>query len=449
MKKIAFVLKNSIRLLLGLVLVCFLAACKREAYSPQNPVTLTLWHVFGEQADSPMNRLVEEFNETQGRKKGIIINVTLMSSSVKIGKELLRAKAGSPGAQSMPDLFTCYPDIARELGADQLINWEEYFSQEEREEFVPEFIQEGRLEDKLIVFPICKSTRTIFMNGSLFSRFSKATGVTCEDLATWKGFYETAGRFYEWSGGKAFCAFDYPMRNMEMAALEDGAGELFDEQSGWFHMENPVFQRDWKQFLNALVQGHVVVSDLYSNTQVMTGETAAGIGSTAAILYFNDTVTYPDNTSEPMNLMVLPIPSDAGEGNRIITQSGVGLCGLKSGSAKDQAAAEFVHWLTQKKRNLDFCVEAGYMPVYQDAFRGMDRYIYPDEARKSLYDAIQSMKQNAKMIPEHTNPGYSAHVIRVHDALRSHQKDYAARYQAGESKEALVGECWEMIEGIQ
>ena len=33
---------------------------------------------------------------------------------------------------------------------------------------------------------------------------------------------------------------------------------------------------------------------LYSNTQVMTGETLAGLGSSAAILYYNDFVTYPD-----------------------------------------------------------------------------------------------------------------------------------------------------------
>lgn len=43
------------------------------------------------------------------------------------------------------------------------------------------------------------------------------------------------------------------------------------------------------QFARALAQGHVVVSDLYSNTQVMTGEVLGGLGSSAAILYYNDT----------------------------------------------------------------------------------------------------------------------------------------------------------------
>lgn len=47
------------------------------------------------------------------------------------------------------------------------------------------------------------------------------------------------------------------------------------------------------QFADALVQGHIVISDLYSNTQVMTGEVAGGMGSSASILYYNDMVTYP------------------------------------------------------------------------------------------------------------------------------------------------------------
>lgn len=52
------------------------------------------------------------------------------------------------------------------------------------------------------------------------------------------------------------------------------------------------------QFARSLAQGHVVVSDLYSNTQVMTGDVLSGLGSSAAILYYNDTVTYRDGTQE-------------------------------------------------------------------------------------------------------------------------------------------------------
>ena len=64
--------------LIGLMLCFALTGCSdKTKLDPDNPVTLTMWHVYGEQADSPMNRLIEEFNRTVGAEKGIIINVTM------------------------------------------------------------------------------------------------------------------------------------------------------------------------------------------------------------------------------------------------------------------------------------------------------------------------------------------------------------------------------------
>ena len=64
--------------------------------SPKDPTMLSIWHVYGEQADSPMNRLLTEFNDTVGREKGILLNVTNMTNSAAIGGQLQDAKAGKP-----------------------------------------------------------------------------------------------------------------------------------------------------------------------------------------------------------------------------------------------------------------------------------------------------------------------------------------------------------------
>lgn len=90
--------KTLIVMLTGLLLVSLLVGCSdKTELDPKNPVTLTMWHVYGEQADSPMNRLVEEFNSTVGKEKGIIINVSLMSSTSQIGEKLLSAQKGGRG----------------------------------------------------------------------------------------------------------------------------------------------------------------------------------------------------------------------------------------------------------------------------------------------------------------------------------------------------------------
>ena len=63
-------------------------ACNKDntLLDPKKPTTLTMWHVYGEQVNSPMNDIVEQFNSTVGKDKGIIINVTLMSNASQIGR---------------------------------------------------------------------------------------------------------------------------------------------------------------------------------------------------------------------------------------------------------------------------------------------------------------------------------------------------------------------------
>ena len=113
----------------------------------RKPVTLSMWHVYGEQADSPMNRLIKEFNETVGAEKGVIIDVTLMSNASQIGQKLLAAQDDAPGVPNMPDLFFCHSNNAEELGVENLINWKNLFSEAELESYVPEFLEDGMCGD--------------------------------------------------------------------------------------------------------------------------------------------------------------------------------------------------------------------------------------------------------------------------------------------------------------
>ena len=96
-------MKKFLLLMLALACTVSLSGCaKKTALSPDAPVTLTMWHVYGEQADSPMNRLIAQFNETVGREKGIVIDVTVMTNSTKIRALLLDAHANKPGVPKMP-----------------------------------------------------------------------------------------------------------------------------------------------------------------------------------------------------------------------------------------------------------------------------------------------------------------------------------------------------------
>ena len=443
--------KRMLAALLLSALLFTLSGCgEKSLLNKKEPVSLTFWHVYGEQAGSPMDLLVQEFNRTEGQERGEQVKVTGTSSASKIGGYLKEAQSGGQEVQEMPDLFTCHIADALELGEDNLVDWNSQFTPSELSDFVPGFLDDGTTEDgRLLVFPVSKSTQLLMCNGSGFARFSDATGVGYDDLATWEGFYDAAGKFYDWSG-KPFCALDYPIRAVEFCAMERGSGDFYTE-NGWYDTDNAVFKESWMQFARSLAQGHVVVSDLYSNTQVMTGDVVCGLGSSAAILYYNDTVTYPDNTQEPMNLHVLPMPKTV-DADALMTQAGVGLCAYKTTEQKAEAAALFVRWLTEAERNLDFVAQTGYMPVRNGAFDAIESYgsfPEPAESYQSLYAALKTMREDYVPVSEPRFEGYYDKVSVLYDGLRRLQQELPKRAAAGEDIDALAEETWTLFCSIR
>lgn len=414
-------------------------ACNKNntLLNPKKPTTLTMWHVYGEQVNSPMNDFIEQFNATVGKEKGVIINVTLMSNASQIGKKLKDAQTGKAGSKAMPDLFFCHSSDARGLGANNLLDWNDCFSPSELDKFVPDFLSDGMVNDHLSVFPVSKSTYMLFVAGGVFERFAADKDVSLSDLETWEGFFSVAEKYYEWSGGKPFCAIDYLIRLAELCAISDG--ENISYKDGWYDANNPALLKAYDMFATSIAKGHIVVSDLYSNTQVMTGQTCAGIGSSASVLYYNDEITYPDNTSEAVNLKVLPLPQQAGK-QKVATQSGVGLCAYKTTARKAEAATVFARWFTEEQRNLDFVLSTGYMPVRTGAFDKIGENSLQSEAYKNLYKALAKTVETCSFKKEPDFEGYYTKVYALYEKIRNIQNTLETRYKNGETLEQIVAE---------
>ena len=438
-------MKKMLVLLLALTfaLLCFSGCSEKSLLDPDEPVTLTLWHTYGEQADSPMNRLVSEFNKTVGKEKGIVISVKLMSSAVKIGGQLAEAQSGAPGALDMPDLFFCHNSDAEKLGAKNLLDWNGYFTNEERAGFVPDFLADGMIDERLVIFPVSKSTHVLYINKREFSRFAAATGATYSDLATWDGFFRTAEKYYEYSG-KPFCAFDYVQRAVELNAIEKGAKPEELYKDGYYDFDNATLKASYMQFAKALAKGHIMIAELYSNTHVMTGDVPCGAGSSAGVMYYNDTVTYPDNTSEPLDLKILPLPQNE-NCPKYAMQAGVGLCAYRTTNQKAEAASVFAHWLTDGERNLSFVAETGYMPVRNDAYQSLKSYSFRKESYKELYSALTEIRNTQTLLREPSFVGYYNKVNTLFAELRRAQTTMPERVKNGESADALAGELWELF----
>lgn len=437
--------KTLLFLLVLIISICGFTACKNNEtlLDPNNPVTLTMWHVYGEQADSPMNQQIEEFNQTVGREKGIVINVTNTSSATYIGQKLLDAQANKAGALEMPDLFFCHASNARDLGASNLLDWKDVFSQNELTAYVQDFIADGMVEDSLSVLPVSKSTHLLFVAGGVFDTFAAETGVSYNDLSTWDGLFQVAEKYYAWSGGSPFCAIDYLTRCVELDAISNGATDFYTDD-GWYDTSNQILMNSFRRFATSIAKGHIIVSDLYANTQIMTGQVIAGISSSASILYYNDKIIYPDNTSIDVNLHILT-PPQAGNGTKnYATQAGVGLCAYQTTKQKAEAAKVFAEWFTKEDRNLDFVASTGYMPVLNDSFDQIDHYDkFQSDAYKTLYTTLTQTKNTCALLPEPNMSGYWNKVYALYDHIRTLQKTLAEKLENGTTIETITNEIIE------
>ncbi|MBR6402615.1 MAG: extracellular solute-binding protein [Eubacterium sp.] len=365
-------------------------------------ITVTIWHVYGEQVDSPLNDMINEFNNTVGMQKGIAVKAMKVSDTNTIHEAVLKSEEGGPGTEELPDLFVAYPKTVMAMKDNsKLVDFSDYLSEQELAAFREDFIEEGKIDNRLLILPVAKSTELMFVNKTLFDRFSEQTGAKLSDLSTWDGLFRTA-RNYKRVTGKSFLAHDYFFNYFQLGMASKGESIFTDEG---LNLEEE-FDEFWKPMAEAAVEGAVWLGSGYASESLRTGDAVISIASSAGILYYSDTVTYEDNTTEEMNLIALPCPVYS-SGEKLAMNRGAGICLMKSEPEREEAAMTFLKWLTTPEHNVKFVTKAGYMPVTNEAFNNYlpDAINSLDSPRyKSLYNAFIDMQKDYRF---YTPPQYS------------------------------------------
>ena len=437
-------MKKTISLLLCLlsVMLCLPGCAKSDRPSAGDPVVLTMWHVYGSQTESPLNIVIEQFNNTVGKENGITIDVVSVTSSSAIDEALSASANGKPGAEELPDLFTAYPRVAEIVGTDKLLAWDSYFTKEELAAFHSEFLSEGYFDSGLLMLPIAKSTEAFYLNQTLFDRFSADSGVTVDDLATIDGMLNTAKAYYDWSGGQNFMQFNdfYHYAYVGMKAF--GSDFIID---GKLQL-NDTFEKVWTPLAEAAIYGGVCLDDGYAASRWKTAEIISNIGSTADVLYQPHEVIYADNTAEPITAIALPYPVFNEETTGVVYRGG-GLFAVRSSDErKNYGAYLFAKWLTDGENNLDFVTKAGYLPVTDQALDTLlhDVSIVENKDYHSLYNAVDTMVQNYEMYALPLYDGASDVQLNfeknVKTVLKSAHNEYLKRVNNGENPNTVLAE---------
>lgn len=430
-------------LILAALAVCFPGCAEQEKPSVKNPVTLTMWHVYGSQTQSPLNDSVDEFNKTVGKENGITINVVSVTSSSAIDKALTASANGEPGAEKMPDLFTAYPRVVEIVGQDRLLSWNDYFSEAELSSFTASFLTEGYFDHKLLMLPIAKSCEAFYLNKTLFDRFAAENNISTDQLATFDGVFQVARAYYDWSGGQNFMQLN-DFYNYALVGMKTYGGEFI--RNGQPNLDHQAFEAVWTPLARTAIYGGICLEDGYAASRWKTVEIIANTGSSADVLYQPDEVVYADNTTEAITTLALPYPVFQEDQAGVVYRGG-GLFATKSDNErKNTAAYIFAKWLTAKEQNLSFVTQAGYLPVTDAAFDRLfaDINVVENEKYHSLYQAVDTMMQSYTFHEQPLYKGASGIQLgfeaNVKEVLKAARNQYIKRVAAGEDPNAVLDE---------
>lgn len=375
-RKIMRKIKKVLSVLLAAAACMGLASCggREQVLSADNPVTITVWTYYNGGQDEGFTNLVNEFNNSVGADKGIIVDSLSQGSIDGVSDELMKAADDKIGAHVLPNLAMVYPGTAYDL-KDILADYDNYFTKEELEQYIPGFIEEGRMVSggPLMIFPVAKSTEVFMYNETDWAKFTEATGIKPEDVSTIESLTSAAEEYYNWTDsktpdvpndGKSLFGRDSVDNYMFVGMAQLGHDMFTIEDTGVkIDMDKDSMRTLWDNYYIPYIKGYFAAVGKFRSDDAKTGGIISFVGSSTGSKYFPDKVTLADDSSYEITGRVLPAPKFKEAKTEYSVQQGAGFCCLKGTKAEETASAEFLKWITDEKQNVYFSTHSGYLPV--------------------------------------------------------------------------------------
>ena len=432
-------------LCLTAALAAALTGCgNKSPLDPRDPVSLTVWHYYNGSQQAAFDALVEEFNNTVGKEKGIFVQSYSQGSVNDLETAVRDAIAGKVGADLMPDIFSSYADTAYEVEqAGALADLSAYLEESDLEKYVDSYIEEGRIaaDGTLRIFPTAKCTEIMMINKTDWEPFAAQTGVTLEDLETMEGVTAVAQAYYQWTDdltpdvpgdGRAFYGRD-AVANYFIIGMRQLGVEIFHVENGEMTLHTPreELYRLWENYYVPMVNGYCGAYVSFRSAYGKTGDLLDYTASSSSAMYIPNQVEQ-DDLSYAIDYIVMPAPVFQG-GEPYAVQQGAGMVVSKSDEKHEYASVEFLKWFTETENNLQFGSVSGYLPVRKEAnsTQKLDQVIAERQlsVAPKTYDCLTAVFARMEELTLYTNKGF-ANGSAARKVLEYHLADRAAQDRA-------------------
>lgn len=444
------------------------SCCSEKDYdsvlNKDDPTTITIWHYYNGVQLMGFDEAVEEFNNTVGLEKGIIVEAYSKNSVSELADSVVASVKKDSGADVPPDIFATYAETAYVVDQlDGLADMSKYFTKDELNEYIDGYIAEGEFssDGSLKIFPMAKSTEVMMLNYTDWEKFAGETGVTTDDLKTWEGLVDVSEKYYNYTDdltpdipndGKTFFGRDSIANYMSIGAKQLGSEFVTVDKDGntKLNIEKDALRRLWDNYYVPYVKGYFTAQGRFRSEDAKIGIIIALVCSTTGAMYFPTEVTIDDDYTYPIDNLVLPVPNFEGT-DPYIVQQGAGMSVLKSDEKSEYASAVFLKWFTEKERNINFSSESGYLPVKKDACNFEEIEKVSAESGKELTDICKSTlstaideinEYNLYTMPPFKNSTDVRTFLenRIQDTAQEAYAEATEKISSGESRDTVIEE---------
>lgn len=429
MKKIKLVF-TTVALLFTTVLVsCSMTV---EKLDPKNPVILKFGAYYADSQLSELSKLVDKFNEKEGRESGIIVELITMPSGKGIEQYLTETANNESNTGDFPDIFITYKSIVPYLKDKvKLINFKDYLTDNEISEYIDRLVEEGYLTDDknvLTMMPVGSSTEIMFFNKTDFDKFAKATGAKLESGDTLENILKTAELYYDYTDaktpdikqdGKALIGFDAAVNHM-LSSLKSMGIDILSKRGDKYVLNFPrkAARKVWELYIVPTLKGYMAKYAKYTSVDLQSGSILLAVSSTAASAYISGFVADKDTGDKrEVDITTMLSPTIDG-GMPVSSQQGGGVFIASTTPLRISASIAFFKWLTNKENNTEFSLKCSYMPVRKD--NSSEAYIKEKAAEfnvdKKIRDSIITSLTQTKDRSIYVRP-YFENYERVRMAL--------------------------------
>ena len=380
-------------LILSLVVLCALgslplwAAASAEKAS-EGPVKIVYWRSLTGVAGEAQEDLVARFNESQDK---VHVEAQFQGAYAELLQKLLAALA----AGDLPDLVLLdSPFVALFAKDGALVNLDPFVKKDtsafDLQDFIPGLMQDGYYDDVLYALPLMRSTPLLYVNGDMLAE----AGLPRRAPITWDEFRDFSKKVTK------FDASGQP--------IQQGAGFTMGQTSAHWYFQGAVYSfgglvSDEKFTIHLTEAPAIKLATLW---QDMVFKDKSAIPSNSHDDFLNKKVAMVFGSTGSMgNLLKRAdfevIPAFMPKQVKNLVPVGGSVIAMTSTDKKRQDAAwEFMKFVTNAQSNSHIVIKTGYMPISKSSMNYPDtvQYFQDNPIRKVAIDQLEFTRPQASVI---------------------------------------------------